>query len=504
MRTYKIIRNIIIVISVVCLIITLLLNVFFTTSIQNDISETTKISRNSFLDILVVAFFVIIIYITCQFLKKLNIKNRIWRICIMSFIIIVYAGLQICWISMKNIAPVEDQKHVYDAATQMFNGETKGLLKSQYLETNPQQLTTSFLWSIFFHICNSSNYMNIQYLNIIANILTLIMVYLITIEISKKIETNKYLSIICFLCFIPLMALSTFVYGDLWSIALSLSSIYLIIKFSNEHKMKYLIISIFTMSLGYMFRMNSIIFAIAICIYIVLKALKIDTSIKEKIIKIIIGIVFLIATVIPGTVLKMYLINKYELNASKAFPVTGYLYMGMSTSYRGNGWYGDSSFIAWEDIELAKRQYPALIRDRATELISNPISALKFYIIKIASMWTENTYSALWYNQTFNNNRQPNEKDLQGDTWLQENEHRLVLLNKGIIIITLLGSLIIIIQNRKKISDEVVLLLIAFVGGFLFHILWEAKSRYIIPYIVVLFPIISIKIKTKTLFKKKS
>ena len=33
------------------------------------------------------------------------------------------------------------------------------------------------------------------------------------------------------------------------------------------------------------------------------------------------------------------------------------------------------------------------------------------------------------------------------------------------------------------------LLCLIFLGGFLFHILWEAKSRYILPYIIILIPV---------------
>ena len=47
-------------------------------------------------------------------------------------------------------------------------------------------------------------------------------------------------------------------------------------------------------------------------------------------------------------------------------------------------------------------------------------------------------------------------------------------------------------------SDPLTSVLITiFIGGFAFHILWEAKSRYIIPYILVLIPISTIVINKK-------
>ena len=56
-------------------------------------------------------------------------------------------------------------------------------------------------------------------------------------------------------------------------------------------------------------------------------------------------------------------------------------------------------------------------------------------------------------------------------------------------------GLIVLIQNRKNISLDVLFLITIFIGGFTFHLLWEAKSRYILPYVLVLIPIASIPIQ---------
>lgn len=55
-----------------------------------------------------------------------------------------------------------------------------------------------------------------------------------------------------------------------------------------------------------------------------------------------------------------------------------------------------------------------------------------------------------------------------------------------------IGTILVILKNREQLSNEVLLLLTVFIGGFLFHTLWEAKSRYIISYILVLIPVVAI------------
>ena len=63
-----------------------------------------------------------------------------------------------------------------------------------------------------------------------------------------------------------------------------------------------------------------------------------------------------------------------------------------------------------------------------------------------------------------------------------------------ILIMFIFFAVLIFILSNKEITNNQILLIIIFIGGFLFHFLWEAKSRYIIPYIIILIPIASIGI----------
>lgn len=103
--------------------------------------------------------------------------------------------------------------------------------------------------------------------------------------------------------------------------------------------------------------------------------------------------------------------------------------------------------------------------------------------MKIASMWTENTYSAVRNNMEGQTNQQ-----------LENIINPLTFYQKTLLILMSVCSLVVLIQNRKNLSLNLIFLLTIFIGGFSFHILWEAKSRYIIPYILVLIPIASINI----------
>lgn len=172
----------------------------------------------------------------------------------------------------------------------------------------------------------------------------------------------------------------------------------------------------------------------------------------------------------------------------------------------------------FEDVESAKETYKEGIGKRISYLARNPGYTAYFYARKTASMWAENTYSGTFYNYyrnflekdsggIYEDVRVPIDLNLilgKFEVKVQKLGNILKIYQKALILVIFGCSIIVLIQNRKNISNEVILLLTIFIGGFLFHTLWEAKSRYIIPYIVVLIPIASIEINKIKIKGKKN
>lgn len=491
-------KKLITIIGIVCLVIITILNILYTANL--DISEHITITNNSFIYILgIIVLGIFIFLITNMIDKKIysedseskKKKRKIFFWIALS----IYIVINIAWILLIQPHIVGDQIHACNLAQTFYNNNLEeflpnmtyaGIPLSQYMQSYHQQISLSFVFSIFFRIINFDGIGVLRVLNVIGNIMIIVALYKISKQISKKYKINKVRLLFLILTFISLLMLSTFIYGDIPSLALCLFSVYFMMRYTETEKIKYPIYaSIFTM-IAYMMRMNSLIFIIATVIYLLFNVVKnISKKIwKENILSILIMIMYICISMIPSSLVQNYFLDKYGMDKTAEYPTISYFLMAMEESWRANGWYNEEiGEYALKNIEKAGVEYVDKIKDRLKYFSENKEYAVEFYIKKLASMWTENTYSAVRSNIVEENDS------------IQNITAPLTFYQKTLLIVMCVSSFLVLIQNRKNISIDIIFLITIFIGGFAFHILWEAKSRYIIPYIIVLIPISSIYIK---------
>ena len=484
-------KKLIYVIGIICLILVTTLNILFTAIL--DSSEHIEIRNNTFIYILGIILFGILIYVITNVIDKkcmnLNLKKKRKLLII---IISVYAIINIIWIIAIRPPIVGDQIHACNLAQTFYNNNLEeflpdmtyaGIPLSQYMQSYHQQISLAFVFSLFFRIIHFDGIGLLRILNVIGNIAIVIALYKIVQHLSKKYEVNKTRLLLFILTFIPLIMLSTFIYGDIPSIALCLFAVYFMMKYSETKQIRYPIFaSIFTM-IAYMMRMNSLIFIIATVMYLLWNMFTNITyrKWKENIINIVVIFMYICISILPASFVQNYYLKKYDMDTNAEYPIISYFLMAMEESWRGYGWYNeDRGEYALKNIDKAKVEYVDEIKNRLSYFSDNPIYALEFYRDKLASMWTENTYSAIRSNIVKENDS------------IENFTEPLTFYEKAILIVICLCSCIFLIQNRKNLSNDVIFLITIFIGGFLFHILWEAKSRYIVPYIIVLMPIASL------------
>lgn len=498
----KFLTKAIVVIGIICLVVPMISNLIFHVDLDYDISERTKISIENPLNFLLSTVIAVGILACAHFLNNISIKKKWILITIVATLSICYIAVQVTWINYRDAHPGHDSNSVYTAAKDIYEGNTDNLLHSVYLEKYPHQIPLAYMESFIFRIFGSTNYKIMQYINAVCNLALIFGLYLITKEISKKYKVNKVLPLILSIAFVPLIMLSTFVYGDIIGMAFSIFSIYFVIKYNNDKKIRYLIFSTLAMSIAYMARMNSLIFIVGIALSLLFELIREKNNLKTNAIKMLLILGFVLISIFPAKLITAIGQNTYDLKKENSISTLAYLYMGMTEGCRQNGWYNDYGAWGWDYApDEANRMYKEAIGERVQFLITHPLSLFKFYAKKNISMWAENTYGSVYYNGSFNfaeKEENYEEKDMQVGSMQDSVE----IYQKACILIIFICSILVLIQNRKNLSFEIILLLMIFMGGLVFHNLWEAKSRYIIPYIIVLIPVVGIKL-SKIFNKKK-
>lgn len=291
---------------------------------------------------------------------------------------------------------------------------------------------------------------------------------------------------------LPFLMYTSFVYGEIPSFAAFSGGLYFLLKFlaskpeNRRHQFLMGLCALLFLTLSVMLRKNNLILIIAVLIVVLLQGLR---DKKGSLLAFVLVCALCSFTVLP-------LIQKsYELRSgsslSSGVPAISYFAMGMQESSRGNGWYNGFNFNTYRDTGLDSDATALLsrqaIRERLDYFSNHPGYALDFYLHKHLSQWADGTYAS----------RQATLATFGGRnsilTSLYEGSYSNLFIGYSNIYqnVLYLGAFLFCVFERKKPRKydlPIYLGMIGVVGGFLFHIIWEANSRYILLYSLLLIP----------------
>lgn len=299
--------------------------------------------------------------------------------------------------------------------------------------------------------------------------------------------------------FAPLLFYSSFVYGEVPSFALLSMGIYWFLKYceAKNHTSAYFRGSLAALTFSIMLRKNSLVFLIAIVIVAFMEWLK--TKRKNF-------LLFAILCTVLGCSVLPFVKTTYELRAGNTLnsgvPAMSYIAMGMQPSSRANGWYNGFNFNTYQQTGMDTQKTVELsaqaISERLDFFKSHPDYALSFYGNKFLSQWSDGTYACRQATlATYGGRREIFKQIYEGSLAPFLIEYCSLYQN-----LLYLGALLFCILSwkKKQTADTslsgvsclsglpVYIGLIAVIGGFLFHMFWEANSRYIFSYALALLP----------------
>lgn len=431
-------------------------------------------------------------------LLRLN-GSRKW---LKSVLLALALGLTCFWglflILFGRSLPTADSASVYAIAQSLASGQT-GVIHptDSYLSYYPQQIGLVAFYEVLIRLWNllPIPYAAYHFLQCVNVAMACAIVYFQYRTLCLLPENDEAAVAYLFLALLnaPLMVYTSFVYGEIPSFALLCGGIYLLLRFfyrpapNRRRRLTAMACSLLMLTMAVALRKNSLIVVIAILLAVLWEWLR---SHRHRLLIWAAALALCSAAILPG-------IQKlYELRAgntlSTGVPAISYIAMGMQESTRGNGWYNGFNFYTYEtcnlDSAVTAQKSKAAIRASLKAFGADPGYALDFYAGKFLSQWTDGSYFC----------RQATQNHADGRARIVEMVYEGKLspaFNHFCNIYQLLvygGALLCLVGMRRRGGDRPSLLpyvgLVAVLGGFLFHMVWEANSRYILPYFLLLLP----------------
>lgn len=407
-------------------------------------------------------------------------QKRIVRYLAFADIMIVGILLS-AYVALSHIPPHWDQLQVFYYAQEFLSGNYGGM-KLAYLRIYIQQYGLIFLEELLLHIWN--DYRIFQYVNVIFVMITVYMIYLISDELFHDQRINLY-SLFGVTFFLPLHIYVNYVYGDLCSIAMTLVAVWGLLKFCSSQRWRYMFIAACAVTVGTLARKNTLIPIIAVLLACIIYAWK-RLNIRVLIFGLIISIMPIIGT---QAVLAYYEhVSGYEVD--EGIPATAWIAMGLSDDGNGGiGIFNGYNEAIWNavggDNDIVRELVAENIRERFSELSEDKKAAYEFFRYKIFEQWGEPCFSSI--NET---GKGIDDKkgivafiysDKISDMIYRYMNHHLFLIYAGV--------LVFVVSAFNKNSDITELtLLIAVIGGLIYSIFWEAKGKYVMPFVIFMIP----------------
>lgn len=367
--------------------------------------------------------------------------------------------------------PHADQKYIYQAAIQMTEGNFESFTEKGYMGQNPQQGGMLLLEYVVALISKQHVIILMQILNLVGLLVAFFSMYKITDLLFREKTISEY-TLVSLLLFMPIFLMTTFLYGNVLGFAFSCLAIWLQMLYQKERKWYFIVDAGVCIGVAIILKSNFLITLIAMVIMLIIDAIE-SSRLKNGI-----AIIALITIYLAMSIATKFTITSITgSKPNKGIPMMAYAAMGMQEGKRAPGWYNGYNRRVYKESNYSYVEANKRARIECQKALrvfrDNPVYAMEFFTKKNLSQWNNPTFQSLWVNKISN-------KGLTKNILIEFMNVTQTLI--------LIGATLYIITDYKNIKGPLLFLIIVFIGGFLFHIIWEAKCQYTITYFILLIP----------------
>lgn len=412
----------------------------------------------------------------------------------LSGIVSVYVYVvSVVWVSNCHVIPYGDSGVLCSIARKMMTGyyidmESAGC----YMTVFPHQFSLMSVIQFIFTLFGAENYGAFQHVNALCMPLLFYSGYKILQYICDDLEIVFYY-ILFFLGCVPLFLYVAFVYGEIISITFTMVLMWQTVRYCKTGRKTCFLWGTAAIVLACMVRKNSLIVLIAAGIVLAFHSVR---KANPK------GVVWILvmALMVSGSdkLVYAYYEKMSGTEVTDGVPYISWIRMGLQDTWAGPGWFDNSSLDIFAENGFNTEQTAlvekTLLMETLKDMWADKAGSVDFFRRKIMSQWNSPGYNYVQVTKNFDCG--PEELPVFVRHIYYDDEAALqVYMDRYQFVLyfyAAVSAVALFADRRKKKCLEDLLLYIAITGGFLFSVMWEACSRYVLPYMVYMIPLAAV------------
>lgn len=380
-----------------------------------------------------------------------------------------------------------DPLYVYESAVEISTGDYHSLVKDGYLYYCPYQLgLMTYERALLLLSADTKLIFLCNLLEVIG--INFFLWHLTDLLLGHRHAVNVNAIFLSFL-FIPQFFFILFAYGLIPGFFCLMIAFFTGARFVFHSKKADLCMAVLFSCLAVFLKKNYLIGIIALTIWLLLEYIK-----AKKIRLLLASLLLLPCCILSGMAAEKIYESEYGTVIGDGVPSLLFICMGINphNGNMGPGWYDGSNWYYFtecsQDSEAAAELAKDMIKTYLGEFRENPLLAVKFFGKKNISIWCDPLFQSVQSGPLESCGQSMNTSLLKALYRGELPEQILRHYMKGYMLVLLAMCFLFIIKEWKQ-NRAVTLLLLYFIGGFLFHVMWEAKSQYVYSYIFILIPL---------------
>lgn len=417
--------------------------------------------------------------------KKLTdeVKNKAEK-AVLFFFMACMTALGIWWVSIVHAQPCADQQRVVEGAYSLMDGNYEILQAEQYFGTYTYQLELAVIFRFLFTLCGVRDYHVIQYCNALCVPIIVYAGYKIVKYLGGKSKEGIFYCLLSLFCF-PLLLYAPFVYGEIFSVMAGTLFLWGLMAFMRKRQKKLLFPIALCSVLGVFTRGNFWIVIIAAGIVLTLYAVK-----KREWMFLLLIAIITAAPICAKKGVEWIYEQRSGIALNQGVPIVSTIAMGVhDEGGQPAGWNNLHDIYAYalgdykkEGAAEFSKEY---LRVRLAAFRDGSADWKVYFKEKLLTQWEEPTWQGLMANHDFA--KEPNEL-VQSIYYGKLKLSLLTFLNEYHLMLFVGSCLFFWYCHARKKPFYMLLPELILIGGVLFSLLWEAKTRYSFPYMIYMLP----------------